>query len=101
MKETKIFIGPMSKNIVDSVIEFSNNSGITLGLIPSRRQVEYDGGYVNNWKTLDFCEYVRSKTDKVLLVRDHSGPGQGYYEDDGIESFKNDCKYFDVVHVDV
>ncbi len=92
MKETKIFIGPMSKNIVDSVIEFSNNSGITLGLIPSRRQVESDGGYVNNWKTLDFCEYVRSKTDKVLLVRDHSGPGQGYYEDDGIESFKNDCK---------
>ena len=35
----------MSKNVVDSIIEF----GGELGFIPSRRQVDYNGGYVNNW----------------------------------------------------
>jgi hypothetical protein len=103
MNEPKLFIGPMSKNIVDTVIDYCNNSvdNITIGLIPSRRQVENTGGYVNNWTTEEFCDYVKSKTDKVLLVRDHCGPMQGYTEDDGIESFKEDCKHFDIIHVDV
>jgi len=47
----KYFIGPMSKNIVDSIIEFCNNTNNTIGLIPSRRQVENTSGYVNNWTT--------------------------------------------------
>lgn len=97
----KIFIGPMSKNIVDAIIKYSNDNNVEIGLIPSRRQVEFDGGYVNNWTTKDFCEYVRSKSNKILLVRDHAGPSQGYSDDDGMESFIEDCKYFDVIHVDV
>jgi hypothetical protein len=63
--------------------------------------VEFDGGYVNNWTTKEFSEYVKNKTDKVLLVRDHGGPNQGNIEDDGLESLKEDCKYLDVIHVDV
>ena len=98
---SKFFIGPMSKNIVDSIIEYSNINNTQIGLIPSRRQVEFNGGYVNNWTTKDFCEYVRSKTNNVLLVRDHSGPNQGTTEDDGIESFMDDCKHFDIIHIDV
>ena len=101
MKEPRIFIGPMSKNIVDTVIRYCNDKNETIGLIPSRRQVEFGGGYVNNWTTEQFSKYVKSKTRNVLLVRDHGGPSQGYTEDDGIESFKEDCKYFDVIHVDV
>jgi hypothetical protein len=97
----KIFIGPMSKNIVDAIIKYSNENDIEIGLIPSRRQVEFDGGYVNNWTTKNFCEYVRSRSNKILLVRDHAGPSQGYSEDDGIVSFIEDCKHFDIVHVDV
>lgn len=101
MIQPKIFIGPMTKNVVDSVIEYCNENNVNIGLIPSRRQVEHDGGYVNNWTTKEFCEYVKSKTDKVLLVRDHGGPNQGNTKDDGYESLKEDCKYFDVIHVDV
>jgi hypothetical protein len=96
----KYFIGPMSKNIVDSIIEFCNNTNNTIGLIPSRRQVENTSGYVNNWTTQEFAEYVRSKTDKILLVRDHSGPKQGQIDDDGYESLKEDCKYLDIIHID-
>ena len=66
--KAKLFIGPMSKNIVDAIIDYSNKNNIQLGLIPSRRQVEIDGGYVNNWTTKDFCEYVKNKTNNILLV---------------------------------
>ena len=101
MKEPKIFIGPMSKNIVDSIIKYCDEKNKVVGLIPSRRQVEFDGGYVNNWTTEEFSNYVKNKTKNILLVRDHCGPLQGYTEDDGMESFKEDCKYFDVIHIDV
>lgn len=96
----KYFIGPMSKNIVDSIIEFCNETNNIIGLIPSRRQVENTGGYVNNWTTKKFSEYVRSKTNKVLLIRDHSGPEQGQTSDDGYESLNEDCKYLDIIHID-
>jgi hypothetical protein len=96
----KFFIGPMSKNVIDTIIEFCNNTGNNIGLIPSRRQIEWNSGYVNNWTTKEFSEYVKSKTDKVLLVRDHSGPGQGQIDDDGYESLKEDCKYLDLIHID-
>lgn len=93
----------MSKNIVDAIIDFANDTKIPIGLIPSRRQVEKTGGYVNNWTTKEFCEYVRDKTKHVLLVRDHGGPNQGNEFDFGVTSFIQDCKenMFDVVHVDV
>lgn len=100
-KTPRVFIGPMSKNIVDSIIDYVNETGTSIGIIPSRRQIEFDGGYVNNWTTKDFCEYIKSKTNNIILVRDHCGPNQGSIEDDGLESFKEDCKYFDVIHVDV
>jgi len=96
----KYFIGPMSKNVADSIIEFCNETNNIIGLIPSRRQIEWGGGYVNNWTTKEFTEYVKSKTDKILLVRDHSGPRQGQFEDDGYESLTEDCKFFDIIHID-
>jgi hypothetical protein len=96
----KYSIGPMSKNIVDTIIEFCNKTNNNIGLIPSRRQVEWNRGYVNNWTTQEFSEYVKSKTDKILLIRDHSGPKQGQIDDDGYESLKEDCKYLDIIHID-
>ena len=92
----KYYIGPMSQNIVDSIIEFCNETNNKIGLIPSRRQVEWDGGYVNNWTTEIFSKY----TDKLILKRDHSGPGQGYTDDDGFKSLEYDCKYLNMIHID-
>lgn len=98
--EPKYFIGPMSKNVVDSIIEFCNETGNNIGLIPSRRQVEYNGGYVNNWTTNIFADYVNRKSNNISLQRDHSGPGQGQYEDSGFLSLINDCKYLNLIHID-
>ncbi len=95
----KFNIGPMSKNIVDSIIEFGTKDN-KIGLIPSRRQVDYCGGYVNNWDTKTFSNYVKTLNNNVWLQRDHGGPGQGQLQDDGIVSFIDDCKNLDSIHID-
>lgn len=96
LKNTKLFFGPMSKNIVDSVIA----NGKYIGLIASRRQIDYFGGYVNGWTTKTFVDYVRTRTDKVLLCRDHGGIGQGEIYDDGLNSLREDIALMDIVHID-
>ena len=97
MKYPKFYIGPMSKNVVDAVIEFTEETDNKIGFIPSRRQVEYNGGYVNNWTTEEFSKYVNGR---VLIERDHGGAGQGYVEDDGVGSFQADSEHFDMIHID-
>lgn len=97
---SNVFLGPMSKNIVDAVIEYSNSFKLHFTLIPSRRQVEYDGGYVNNWNTKEFVEYVKTNGKYISVERDHGGPGQGLVMDDGIDSIKDDCKHMDIIHID-
>ena len=100
-KDIKIFAGPMSKNLVDSVTNFCEKKNIRMGLIPSRRQIEYKGGYVNNWTTSEFTKYVRNKTNKVVLQRDHGGRLQGNLGTNDWSSFKTDVlSGFDLIHVD-
>ena len=94
--DIRFFIGPMSKNVVDSIIEFQDFSSKKVGIIPSRRQVDYLGGYSNNWTTEKISKY----SSELIIMRDHSGPGQGSKEDDGYLSLEYDCKYFDYIHID-
>ena len=91
-----IYICPMSKNIVDVVIELQSEN---LGLLPSRRQIDYNGGYVNNWNTQTFSEYVKKSSD-LIIERDHSGAEQGILNNDEYISLGIDSNYIDIVHVD-
>ena len=93
--------GVMSKNVVDAIIDFSlKNTNKEIYFIPSRRQIDFDHGYVNYWTTKTFSEYVRLINPKIKLERDHGGPGQGDADDDGYESLKEDCEFFDLIHID-
>lgn len=92
----KIWIGPMSKNIVDVVLEFEGR----IGLIPSRRQVDVDGGYVNHWNTRGFYRDVKTKNKNVLIERDHGGIAQGQKFDGGYRSLADDANFFDLIHLD-
>ena len=94
----KYYIGPMSQNVVDCVIKHGQKHSI--GLIPSRRQVDFSGGYVNGWNTETFSFYVKKKNSSVLLCRDHGGAEQGQVSDDGNKSFETDAEYFDLIHID-
>jgi len=88
----KLFFGPMSKNVIDCVIQYNE-----FGLIPSRRQVDFQGGYVNGFTQQSLRDYVG---DNVLICRDHGGEYQGSSIDTGIQSFDNDCRQFDIIHID-
>jgi len=94
MNQIKYYICPMSRAIVDSVIEL--NSPL-IGLIPSRRQIEFDGGYVNNWNTISFAEYIKNKSN-IIIERDHAGAGQN--DVDEYHSYWIDSKVMDIVHID-
>jgi hypothetical protein len=100
MSTPKIFIGPMSKNVVDAAIALASPY-MPLGLIPSRRQVEWDGGYVNGWTTESWIDYVRGSSPIIVLERDHSGANQGDEKDDGDVSLKADAEAgMDIIHID-
>lgn len=94
-----IYFGCMSKNVIDSIIDSSNRLGMEIGLIASRRQVDYNGGYVG-MTTNELFDYVRKKSDNVYLCRDHAGPMQGINTDTGKTSLKIDSRHMDIIHVD-
>lgn len=84
-KKSLLGAGPMSRNIINAIIEVSDKYNIPLQLIASRRQIDsnyHGGGYVNQWSTEDFSNYVSNKSQKklVFLSRDHSGPWQGDFD---------------------
>jgi hypothetical protein len=91
----------MTKNVTDTKKQFCEENDVQMGFIPSRRQIDYLGGYVNSWNTPSFCKYVRGKTDRIKIIRDHGGPCQGQEVDNGIASFAVDSAYFDGIHIDV
>ena len=97
MMYIRYFVGPMSKNVVDAVMEFMATTGNNIGFIPSRRQIEHDGGYANNWTTMQLRKHVGEET---FIVRDHAGPGQGRTGDNGYDSLEQDCKYLNMIHID-
>jgi len=117
-KITFLGAGPMSKLVIDSIIELANEYKKLIAIIPSRRQIEcadLGGGYVNSFSTEKFANYVRNndKGSFVLLSRDHSGPWQLRNEVDGRKisfteamdeskkSLYTDLEVgFDLIHID-
>lgn len=94
MCKVKYFICPMSTQIIDAVIEMEDER---LGLLPSRRQVDYDNGYVMNTK--NFFNYVRSKSN-IIIERDHGGANQGTIIGDEYKSYEFDSGHMDIIHID-
>ena len=114
---TILGVGPMSVNCVDSVLELTNEYNVPIILIASRRQIDseqFNGGYVNNWTTSQFANYVRNKDKRnnIILARDHGGPWQNNNEieqkkkpDQAMRSAKDSYKSdkyagFEVQHID-
>ena len=114
---TLLGVGPMSKNCIDATIELANEYRTPLMLIASRRQIDseqFGGGYVENWTTEQFADYVRYKdTQKnIILARDHGGPWQNELEisnklnlNDAMQSAKESYRAdidagFQMLHID-
>ncbi len=82
---TLLGVGPMSKNCIDATIELAGEHAVPLMLIASRRQIDseqFGGGYVENWATQQFADYVieNDVSQNIILARDHGGPWQNELE---------------------
>ena len=114
---TLLGVGPMSKNCIDATIELATEYCTPLMLIASRRQIDseqFGGGYVENWTTEQFADYVIYKdTQKnIILARDHGGPWQNELEisnklnlNDAMQSAKESYRAdidagFQMLHID-
>ena len=113
---TLLCSGPMSKNCIDASIELSKQFDIPQILIASRRQIDssdFAGGYVENFTTEQFVEYVRKQNaPKIFIARDHGGPWQSVVEKENNlnildsmnsskKSFESDILAgFDFLHLD-
>ena len=104
---SKLGIGPMSQEIIEAVYRYSENNSEPLMLIASKNQIDWSGGYVNDWTTRQFAEYCnvlkkKYPKAKVYLCRDHCGPG--FKNDDINDVYKtiNDDldNGFEVIHID-
>ncbi len=76
MEKLQLGIGPMSSEITEAVFRYSHFHRRPLMLIPSKNQVDASGGYVNNWTTKQFMEYVNKMREtypnsQVKVCRDH------------------------------
>jgi len=114
---TLLGVGPMSKNCVDASIELAEQYKSPLLLIASRRQIDseqFGGGYVENWTSKQFSDYVVDKdvNKNIILARDHGGPWQSEIEKnqnmnlkEAMQSAKNSYQAdidagFQMLHID-
>lgn len=105
----KLGFGPMSREVINTLCDYSHDNKKPLMIIASRNQVDAESGYVMT--TPQIATQLKTKnTDHILLCRDHCGP---YFLDsektlglrEAIEATKKTIAYdieqgFDLIHVD-
>ncbi len=101
-------VGSMSSEIIEAVFRFSNYHRKQLMLISSKNQIDHNGGYVNNWTTMQYMEFINKlrtiyTNSDVKICRDHCGPGFNGLSDLN-DTYKTiDCDIengFDLMHID-
>jgi tagatose-1,6-bisphosphate aldolase non-catalytic subunit AgaZ/GatZ len=109
----KLGIGPMSPEVVDACLAYSNYYQFPLMVIASRNQVDYDNGY--SFKTKELVNHITSNSfynsDLIKICRDHCGPNFADVDktipyDMSVHRCKETIKEditnnFDLIHIDV
>lgn len=103
-----ICVGPISSEIIESVYIFSEFKRKPIMLISSKNQIDYKNGYVNNWNTNEYVNFLKKlkkkyKKSNVLICRDHCGPGFNgtYLLKDTYKTIEKDIENnFDLIHID-
>ncbi|MCF7910682.1 class II D-tagatose-bisphosphate aldolase, non-catalytic subunit [Candidatus Pacearchaeota archaeon] len=108
MIKSNLGVGPMSSEVIEAIFRSSHYQRKQLMIIASKNQIDYEGGYVNNWTTKEFMEFVYKMkksypNSDVKICRDHCGPGfNGNHElSDVYKTIKTDIDNgFDLIHID-
>ena len=105
----RLGFGPMSRDVIEILCNYSHNNKKPLMIIASRNQVDAESGYVMT--TPQIREQLTSlPTDYIWMCRDHCGP---YFLDaeknlslrDAVEATKKTIAYdieqgFNLIHID-
>jgi len=107
---SKFGVGPMSSEVIEAVFRYSEKQKTPLMLIASKNQIDWDGGYVNGWRTSDYMAYIKKMRQqcpkaKVYICRDHCGPGFKHRKSNGLndiyKTVDSDIENgFDLIHID-
>lgn len=110
---SKLGIGPMSSEVIESTFRFSQTSEQPLMLISSRNQIDWQGGYVNNWNTRQYANFTGTMRKQypqatIYLCRDHCGPSfkPGFNDvnndmSDVYRTIDDDIEHgFSLIHID-
>ena len=109
MITSNLGIGPMSTEVIEAVYRYSHFHRKELMLIASKNQIDYSGGYVNDWNTKQYSDFLK-KMDReysysiVKNCRDHCGPGfnGNMSMDDTYKTIDSDVENdFDLIHIDL
>ncbi len=105
IKNTFLGLGPMSLEIINSLNWFSKKYNKKIMLICSRNQIEISelgGGYVNNFSTNEFGDFIKRKKNNLLILsRDHCGPYKRDKQKNSLKVEIDNCKkslYQDIVN---
>lgn len=104
----KLGFGPVSKELIDILHNYSIENNRFIMLIGSRNQIDFDSGYVTTTNKL--IEKIKEKNKNFWICRDHCGP---YFLDNelclslksAIENTKKTIatdieNNFDLIHID-
>ena len=93
----KLAVGAVSRRVVEEAAKLQVHQ-----IVASRAQVNETGGYTG-MTSRELVEIVKQQGNgKTEVVRDHGGPLQSGFNDDGIESLQDDVNAgFDGLHLDV
>lgn len=100
--------GPMSPEIIEAIFRYSHIRHKPFMLIASKNQIDYNGGYVGNWNTSQYMNYIKQMRQTyldsdVLICRDHCGPGFNGSDllSDTFSTISEDIRCgFDLIHID-
>ena len=56
----KVGIGPVSTEAIIAAFKYSQSINRQIMLIASKNQIDWDGGYVNNWNTEQYVECINN-----------------------------------------
>ena len=106
---SRLGLGAMSPEIIEGVIKASSALKKPLMLISTQNQINLNRGYVNNWTTKEYMDFVNNlrrkyKDSKIYICRDHCGPGFSFKNtivNDVYDTVYDDINNgFDLIHID-